>query len=104
MKRKAPNPTGKGGFKKGQSGNPGGKSKALASLEAAAREHDEEALAVMVDIMRNSTSDQARLAAAEKVLMRGHGQPKQSMEVTGKAETPLTAVLNVTVATEKPKT
>jgi hypothetical protein len=50
----------------------------LNDVQAAAREHTVEALAVLVDIMRDQKQSGAtRLSAAEKILERGWGRPIQ---------------------------
>ena len=46
----------KGGWQKGQSGNPGGRPKVRYDLQALARERTVEALATLVRIMRNKTN------------------------------------------------
>lgn len=81
------NPTGKGGFKPGQSGNPGGRPKVIADVKDLARSHTETAIATLVDVM--TTEDQpaaARVAAANAILDRGYGKPSQDVKVTHKRE------------------
>ena len=48
-----------------------------------ARAHTEEAIAVLVDIMRCGEKEASRLAAAIALLNRGWGTPPQSMIVHG---------------------
>ena len=62
-------------FRKGVSGNPGGRPKVVGPLRDLARQHTLEAVGVLVDIMRHGQSDRARAAAAEAILDRGHGRP-----------------------------
>ena len=65
-------------WQKGQSGNPGGRPKALADVQAAAREHTVEALATLVEIMKDPKQPAVtRLSAADKILERGWGRPRQ---------------------------
>ncbi len=69
------NPTGKGGFKPGQSGNPGGRPKETAEVRTLAREHTTEAVEALRSIM--SSGDEpasARVAAANSLLDRGWGR------------------------------
>ena len=73
-------------FKKGQSGNPlGGKIKSpeLRELEAMCKEHTKEALATILTIMANGENERNRLSAAQYVIDRGWGKPKQAMELSG---------------------
>ncbi len=51
-------------FRPGRSGNPGGRPKEGARVRALAQERIEEALAVLVQIMRSGKSEAARLTAA----------------------------------------
>jgi len=63
-------------FKKGQSGNPGGRRKRTKEdfdLIAAARARAPEALTVITDLMANSSNDRVRLSAAVALLERGFG-------------------------------
>ncbi len=41
-----------------------------------------EALDILVDIMQNGESEQARIAAAKELLDRGYGKPRQNLEVS----------------------
>jgi hypothetical protein len=67
-------------FEPGRSGNPAGLPKArreqLEACEAAARAHTEEAIATLVELMRHSSDERVRVVAAEKLLERGYGRPR----------------------------
>ena len=53
------------------------------NLSALAREHTQNALDTLVEIMQSSQSDSARIAAANAILDRGYGRPTKttSLEV-----------------------
>jgi two-component system, chemotaxis family, CheB/CheR fusion protein len=79
MSRHPPNPTGKGGFQKGKSGNPGGRPrKAIGDLSAEARKYAGLALATIVQICAEAKMDRDRLAAARELLDRGFGRAVQA--------------------------
>src|SRR5262245_38236306 len=78
------NPTGRGGFRKGQSGNPGGRPRSLASVMHAARRHTLGAVRTEVKLMRSAESESVRLNAAEALLSRGWGKPVQAFQVDGR--------------------
>lgn len=79
------NPTGKGGFRKGQSGNPRGRKPdaELADAKAAARLHGDDAMKALVRIATKGKSEAAVVAAATAILNRGYGMPTQSTEISG---------------------
>ena len=69
-------------FKKGQSGNPGGRPKQLGEVRDYARGHTVEAIDCLIGIMNERRqSGSARVAAACAVLDRGWGKPLQRMEM-----------------------
>lgn len=84
MNNKNPNPTGKGGFTPGRSGNPSGRPKRderHQRIEDIAKEHTEDAIAALADIANNPESNErARVAAAEAILDRGWGRPVERSE------------------------
>ena len=51
--------------------------KATAELKVLAREYTPEALKTLVNVMKASESDAARVAAAKELLDRGHGKSPQ---------------------------
>ncbi len=75
-KRKAP----RSAWKKGQSGNPGGRPKEVGEVKALARQHTKEALETLAKMMKNGTPDRTRVAAAEALLNRGWGSPTQAID------------------------
>ena len=82
MGRRPGNPTGKGGFQKGQSGNPGGRAKkAVGDLSAEARKYAGLAIETIVQICTEAKADRDRLAAARELLDRGFGRPVQSIDL-----------------------
>jgi hypothetical protein len=79
------NKTGKGGFKPGVSGNPGGRAKkAIGNLGLAARQLAGECLETLTAIMRGEikgVTPRDRLAAAMHLLDRGYGKPTQAIDL-----------------------
>lgn len=71
-------------FQPGQSGNPGGRPKAILpdgrTLAEVAREHTLDAVETLVAVMKDGESDAARVSAAVAVLDRGWGKPTQPIE------------------------
>jgi hypothetical protein len=71
-------------FKKGQSGNPGGRPKAVAEVQELARQHTTDAVQTLVSIMTDPKSaPAARVSAANSLLDRGYGKPPQHQHITG---------------------
>ena len=80
-----PNKTGRnrdGRFKRGQSGNPGGRPKIFSEVKQAAREHTDAAIETLVGVMNNEeATPAARVAAANAILDRGWGKPESHTNV-----------------------
>jgi hypothetical protein len=70
-------------FKKGQSGNPGGRPKASklpADVRDACRSKTQEAVVALYDVlMRKGSGPMARVAAAKEILDRGWGKAPQAI-------------------------
>lgn len=74
------NPTGKGGWIKGQSGNPGGRPRDLKEVTLIARQHGADAIRALVRVMSSKKSPPAAIAvAANSLLDRGFGKPTQTI-------------------------
>lgn len=70
----------------------GSVAKITASIRDAAQQYSEAALQVLVDVATKSDSDAARVAAANSILDRAHGKPKQSVDVDASVKATITAV------------
>lgn len=68
-------------FKKGQSGNPSGRTRSDATLRDLTRNYTEEALAVLIKWMQ-SEDPSAAVKAASTILDRGWGKARQEIELT----------------------
>jgi hypothetical protein len=66
-------------FKKGQSGNPGGRPKEVAEVKALARAHTTTAIETLVKIAESDkATDAARVSACIALLDRGWGKPDKT--------------------------
>ncbi len=70
-----------GGARPGAGRPKGSLNKATADIKAAAQAYTEDALATLAQIMKAGESEAARVAAANSILDRGFGKPRQSMDV-----------------------
>ena len=69
------------GFKKGQSGNPGGRARMPVDMRELVKANTTEAVATLVEVMKSKKSPaSARVNAAIALLDRGWGRPVQSIE------------------------
>jgi HEAT repeat protein len=91
-----PNP----GFKRGQSGNPGGRPRMAVDVRELARAHTKAALATLVDCMKNEDGA-VRVAAARVILDRGWGRPIQSIEADVKMSAQPNAIASTLTKQEK---
>ena len=67
----------RGGKREGAGRPIGAVSKATADIREAAQVYSEQALQVLVQVANTGESDAARVAAANAILDRAHGKPKQ---------------------------
>jgi hypothetical protein len=76
-------------FRKGESGNPGGRPKVLGEIQELARQHVPSAIAELARLALKAKSETARIAAIRELLDRGYGRPRQAVEVSAPADNPL---------------
>jgi hypothetical protein len=67
-------------FKKGESGNPGGRPRVIAELRALARAHAPDAIKELARLAIKAKSETARVAAIRELLDRGYGKAQQIVE------------------------
>ena len=70
-------------WKKGQSGNPGGRGKRKLHIREIAENYAEEAINKIVDVMRTTQDEKIRIQAATYVLDRAYGKPAQEVIQSG---------------------
>lgn len=73
-------------FKKGQSGNPGGRPKEAPEVKELARSYAAEAIETLAKHMRGDDV-RTSVAASQALLDRGFGKPAQALEVSGELKT-----------------
>lgn len=76
-------------FKKGKSGNPGGRPKGEGEVRDLAKAYTKEAINKLANWMRSNNS-KASVAASMALLDRGWGRPAQAVELSGKDGGPIT--------------
>ena len=69
-------------FKKGESGNAGGRPKVIAELRALARAHAPDAIKELARLAVKAKSETARVAAIRELLDRGYGKAQQVVATT----------------------
>ncbi len=71
-------------WKKGESGNPGGRPKEVAEVRELARKYTVKAIKTLAGIMLDEKAPEtARIAATNSLLDRGHGRPELQHKVSG---------------------
>jgi hypothetical protein len=81
-------------FRKGQSGNPGGRPKVLGEVQELARQHAPTVIAELARLALKAKNEAARISAIRELLDRGYGKPRQAMEVSVPAGDPLQMLLD----------
>lgn len=83
--------TAHGGKREGAGRKPGARTKArkveIVSLADKAKVHADAAIATLAEICKTGSTESARVAAANAILDRAYGKPKQAVDVS--SETPM---------------
>ena len=78
-------------WKKGESGNPGGRPKANLEVIELARSYCTAAIKRLAYLSTKAKSESAQVAACTALLDRGFGKPPQALKVGGDGNSPLIA-------------
>jgi hypothetical protein len=84
--------SGRGGKRPGAGRPKGSVNKATADIREAASVYSDQALKVLVQIATSGESEAARVSAANAILDRAHGKPRQSVEVDADVRSEVKAV------------
>lgn len=76
-------------WRKGQSGNPGGRPKGLSRYIREQTREGEELAEFVLSIFRTSKSGRERMEAASWLADRGFGKPRQGVELSGEGGGPV---------------
>jgi hypothetical protein len=74
--------------------------KATADIKAAAQAYTEDALATLAQIMKAGESEAARVAAANSILDRGFGKPRQAVDLDAQVKAEFSTIELVGVSPE----
>jgi hypothetical protein len=88
-------------FRKGQSGNPGGRPKVLGEVQELARQCAPTVIVELARLALRAKSETARIAAIRELLDRAYGRPRQVVEVSVPAGDPLQMLLDEIDARER---
>jgi hypothetical protein len=80
---------GTGGKRPGAGRKPGAVNKTTLELREAAQKHGPEMLEELARLAKNAESEAARVAAANSILDRAYGKPKQAVEHSGPENGPI---------------
>ena len=81
-------------FRKGQSGNPGGRPKIVAEVQELARQHAPAAIAELGRLALKARNETTRMAAIRELLDRGFGKPRQGLDITPSTINPIQQLLD----------
>ena len=90
--RKSVSIKGRGGFRPGAGRKPGVPNKLTADVRALAGEYGQSAIETLVELMDHGQTEQVRLAASQALLDRGHGKPRQEIDLS--EDNRLTIIVN----------
>jgi hypothetical protein len=89
-----------GGARPGAGRPKGSLNKATADIKAAAQAYTEDALATLAQIMKAGESEAARVAAANSILDRGFGKPRQAVDLDAQVKAEFSTIELVGVSPE----
>ena len=81
-------------FRKGQSGNPGGRPKVLGEVQELARQYAPTVIGELARLALKAKNETVRIAAIRELLDRGYGRPRQGLEVSIPSVDPLQLLLD----------